>query len=66
MHVVGPLKRPNVVHGYHNEEQDPQKQWTRGWPLVITYDTTNDMWEHTSALMGLQINQRCLQIACKG
>ena len=60
MHVVGASTKPNEVHGYHNEEYDPQKQWTRGWPLVITGGAPNDMWGHTSVLMGLQTNQRSL------
>lgn len=54
MHVIGPSKMPNEGHGCHNEEYDPQKQWIRGWPLVITCGAPNDMWGHTSVLMGFQ------------
>jgi len=60
MHVVGPSKKPNKVHGYHNEEYNPQTQWKRGWSLVIICDAPNNMWGHISVLMGLQTNQRCL------
>ena len=57
MHVVGPSKRPNEVHGCHNEDKDRQKQWERGWPLVITCGTPNNIWGHTS--FSKQIEDTC-------